>query len=167
MNAPLYFNHVRFGPYYRELIIPAGQDYNFHPLFLFSVVRQESLFEGFVRSSAGARGLMQIIPSTGQEIAAYEDWPPNYSDEDLYRPFVSVNLGSNYLNRQRGFLSGDIYGALAAYNGGPGNAMTWKNLVPPDPDLYLEVIRFAETREYIKGIYEIFSIYKNMYDRTP
>jgi soluble lytic murein transglycosylase len=167
MNAPLYFNHVRFGIYFRELIIAASQEYNFHPLFLFSVVRQESLFEGFIRSSAGARGLMQIIPSTGQEIAANEDWPPDYTDEDLYRPLVSVNLGSNYLNRQRGFLSGDLYGALAAYNGGPGNAMTWKNLVPPDPDLYLEVIRFAETREYIKGIYEIFSIYKNMYDRTP
>jgi soluble lytic murein transglycosylase len=167
LNAPDYFNHVRFSPYYRELIIPASQVYNFHPLFLFSVVRQESLFEGFIRSSAGARGLMQIIPSTGEEVAANEGWPPNYTDEDLYRPLVSINLGSSYLNRQRGFLNGDLYGALAAYNGGPGNAMTWKNLVPPDPDLYLEVIRFAETREYIKGIYEIFSIYYDLYDRTP
>jgi soluble lytic murein transglycosylase len=167
MSAPIYFNHIRFGPYYRELIMPASQVYNFHPLLLFSVVRQESLFEGFVRSSAGARGLMQIIPTTGEEIAQNEDWPPNYTDEDLYRPLVSVNLGSSYLNRQRGFLSGDLYAALAAYNGGPGNAMTWKNLIPPDPDLYVEVIRFKETREYIKGIYEIFDIYKTLYDRTP
>lgn len=167
MNAPVYFNHVRFGPYYRELIIPAGHQYNFHPLFLFSVVRQESLFEGFVRSSAGARGLMQILPSTAQEIVTNENWPPNYTDEDLYRPLVSIFLGSNYLDRQRGFMSGDIYGALAAYNGGPGNAKAWKDLVPPDPDLYVEVIRFPETQEYIKGIFEIFSIYKNLYDRTP
>jgi soluble lytic murein transglycosylase len=167
MSAPIYFNHVRFGPYYRELIMPASQVYNLHPLFLFSMVRQESLFEGFVRSSAGARGLMQIIPATGQEVAANAGWPPDYSDEDLYRPLVSINLGSNYLNRQRGFMSGDLYGALAAYNAGPGNAATWKNLVPPDPDLYLEVIRFSETRNYIRGIYEIFSIYKNIYDRTP
>ena len=167
MSAPVYFNHIRFGPYYRELVMPASEVYNFHPLLLFSVMRQESLFEGFVRSSAGARGLMQIIPSTGQEIAANADWPPGYTAEDLYRPLVSVNLGSNYLNRQRGFMSGDLYGALAAYNGGPGNAMTWKNLVPPDPDLYVEVIRFRETREYIKGIFEIFSIYKHLYDRTP
>ncbi len=167
MSAPVYFNHIRFGPYYRELVMPASEEYNFHPLFLFSVMRQESLFEGFVRSSAGARGLMQIIPSTGQEIAANAGWPPGYTDEDLYRPLVSVNLGSDYLNRQRGFMSGDLYGALAAYNGGPGNAMTWKNLVPPDPDLYVEVIRFEETREYIKGIFEIFSIYKHFYDRTP
>lgn len=167
MSAPVYFNHIRFGPYYRELVMPASEIYNFHPLFLFSVMRQESLFEGFVRSAAGARGLMQIIPSTGQEIATNADWPPDYTDEDLYRPIVSVNLGSDYLNRQRGFMSGDLYGALAAYNGGPGNAMTWKNLVPPDPDLYVEVIRFDETREYIKGIYEIFNIYKRLYDRTP
>lgn len=167
MSAPRYFNHVRFGPYYRELIMPASQVYNFHPLLLFSVVRQESLFEGFVRSSAGARGLMQIIPTTGSEIAQSEDWPPDYSDEDLYRPLVSVTLGSSYLNRQRGYLDGDLYAALAAYNGGPGNALTWKNLVPPDPDLYVEVIRFPETRDYIKGIYEIFSIYKTLYDRTP
>jgi soluble lytic murein transglycosylase len=167
MSAPIYFNHVRFGPYYRDLVMPASEVYDLHPLFLFSVVRQESLFEGFVRSSAGARGLMQIIPATGQEIASNADWPPDYTDEDLYRPVVSINLGSNYLNRQRGFMSGDLYGALAAYNAGPGNAETWKNLVPPDPDLYLEVIRFNETRNYIRGIYEIFSIYKNLYDRTP
>jgi soluble lytic murein transglycosylase len=167
MSAPIYFNHLRFGPYYRELIMPASEVYNFHPLILFSVVRQESLFEGFVRSSAGARGLMQIIPNTGQEIAANADWPPDYSDDDLYRPLVSINLGSNYLNRQRGFMSGDLYGSLAAYNAGPGNAAAWKELVPPDPDLMLEVIRFSETREYIKGIYEIFSIYKKIYDRSP
>jgi soluble lytic murein transglycosylase len=167
MSAPIFFNHVRFGPYYRELIMPASQTYNLHPLLLFSVVRQESLFEGFVRSSAGARGLMQIIPTTGSEIAQNEDWPPGYSDEDLYRPLVSITLGSSYLNRQRGFLSGDLYAALAAYNGGPGNALAWKNLIPPDPDLFLEVIRFPETRQYIKGIYENFTIYKSMYDRTP
>jgi soluble lytic murein transglycosylase len=70
------------------------------------------------------------------------------------------------LNRQRGFLDGDIYAALAAYNGGPGNAAAWKELVPPDPDLFLEVIRFEETRNYIKGIYEIFTIYRDLYDRT-
>jgi soluble lytic murein transglycosylase len=167
MSAPIFFNHLRFGPYYREIVFPASQVYNIHPLFLFSVMRQESLFEGFVRSSAGARGLMQIIPTTGQEIAANAGWPPDYSDEDLYRPLVSINLGSDYLNRQRGFVSGDLYATLAAYNAGPGNAATWKSLVPPDSDLYLEVIRFNETREYIKGIYEIFNIYKNIYDRTP
>ena len=167
LKAPIFFNHLRFGPYYKDLVISASQVYDFHPLFLFSVMRQESLFEGFVSSSAGARGLMQIVPATGAEVAANAGWPEDYSAADLYRPLVSLNLGANYLNRQRAFLGGDIYAALAAYNGGPGNAAAWKDLVPPDPDLYLEVIRFEETRNYIRRIYENFNIYRELYDRTP
>ena len=63
LSAPAYFNHLRFGTYYSDLIMPLAQKYGFHPLFLFSLIRQESLFESFVRSSADASGLMQIIPS--------------------------------------------------------------------------------------------------------
>lgn len=167
LSAPIYFNHVRFGTYFRELVISLAQEYDFHPLFLFSVMRQESLFEGFVRSSAGARGLMQIIPSTGAEVAARLGWPEGYSDEDLYRPNVNLRLGVEYLDRQMAFLGGDMYAALAAYNGGPGNANTWKGMAPDDPDLFLEVIRFDETRSYIKRIYEIFSIYEQIYGMEP
>lgn len=167
ISAPAFFNHVRFGLYYRDLIIAASQEFDFHPLFLFSVMRQESLFEGFVRSSAGARGLMQIIPSTGEEIAARANWPPEFTTEDLYRPMVSIRLGVEYLARQREFMDGDYYGMLAAYNGGAGNASIWKELVPDDPDLFLEVIRLDETRQYIKSIYEIFNIYRSIYNRTP
>lgn len=167
LHAPAFFNHVRFGPYYRELVVQASQEYNFHPLLLFSIMRQESLFEGFVRSSAGARGLMQILPSTGEEIANRVAWPPDFTPDDLYRPVVSIKLGTAYLERQRGFMGGDLYGMLAAYNGGPGNAATWKALVPPDPDLFLEAIRLEETRNYIKSVYEIFTIYRTIYNRTP
>jgi soluble lytic murein transglycosylase len=167
LNAPIFFNHVRFGPYYRDLIISASQTFDLHPLFLFSVVRQESLFESFAGSTAGARGLMQIIPSTGQEIAKSLNWEGELSPSDLDRPQVSIELGSQYLNRQRGFMPGDLYATLAAYNGGPGNALTWKNLVPPDQDLLLEVIRFDETQDYIRRIYENFAIYSQIYNRTP
>ena len=167
MSAPIYFNHIRFGSYYRDLVIPISQAYGFHPLFLFSVIRHESLFASWIQSSAAARGLMQIIPSTGASIAASAGWPENYTTEDLYRPKVSVTFGADYLSDQRDYFDGDLYVALAAYNGGPGNAAIWKNLAGDDPDLFLEVIRFSETRAYIRGVYEIFSIYRNLYDRTP
>lgn len=167
LSAPIYFNHIRFGAYYRDLVISAAQNYNFHPLFLFSMIRQESLFEGFVHSSANARGLMQIIPSTGEEIATKTGWPVNYTSDDLYRPIISITFGNEYLDWQRSYLDGDMFGALAAYNAGPGNAMTWKNLAPNDPDLFLEVIRFSETRDYIQHIYENFKIYSRIYNRTP
>ena len=163
LSAPPYFNHLRYGLYYHDLVIEEAQRYGLDPLFMFSVIRQESLFEGFVRSSAGAHGLMQVIPATGQQIAGELSWPPDYDSEDLYRPIVSVRFGSYYLHRTRDMLGGDIYGGLAAYNAGPGNALVWKQLAGEDPDLLLEIIRFQETRDYIRFIYEIYGTYRTLY----
>jgi len=163
LNAPAYFNHVRYGTYYSELIIPNAEAQGMHPLFLFSVVRQESLFEGFIRSTAGARGLMQIVPSTGASVAKSIRWPPTFDLEDLYRPNVSVRLGAEYMASNQRLLGEDIYASLAAYNAGPGNASAWQELAPNDPDLFLEVVRFRETRDYIRFIYEIYAIYRALY----
>jgi soluble lytic murein transglycosylase len=149
------------------MIIPLAIENNIHPLFLFSLIRQESLFESFVQSSAAARGLMQIIPATGLEVSEKLGWPANYDDSDLNRPLVSITLGTAYLAEQLDRFDGDFYAALAAYNGGPGNAMQWKEIAPDDPDLFLEVIRFSETQDYIRRIYETFAIYRRLYDRSP
>jgi soluble lytic murein transglycosylase len=167
LTAPPLFNHIRFGTYYRELIIPLAQEYNFHPFFLWSVIRQESLFEGFILSSAGARGLMQIMPATGADIASRLGWPADYSTADLNRPAINARLGVDYLSDQRDSFGGDLLAALAAYNGGPGNAAIWKDLSQGDPDLLVEVVRFEETRKYLRAIYEIFTIYRRIYERTP
>ncbi|MFC1936167.1 transglycosylase SLT domain-containing protein [Chloroflexota bacterium] len=166
-RAPIYFNRLRFGFYYPEIVFPAADAYAFHPLFLYSVLRQESLFEGFVTSTAGARGLMQIIPSTGESIFIQNGWPPNYTTEDLYRPLISITYGADYLASQRDSLGGELYVALAAYNGGPGNAAAWRNLAGGDLDLFAEVVRFSETRRYIRSIYEQYTIYRNLYGVAP
>lgn len=163
LNAPSYFNHVRYGLYYANAIWPAAAENNLDPLFVTSLIRQESLFEGFVRSTAGARGLMQIIPTTGASIADKMGWPPAYSDDDLYSPYISIRMGTYYINTNKNLMDGDIYAALAAYNGGPGNAQVWKGLAKGDPDLFLEVIRFGETRDYIRGIYQTYTIYRSLY----
>ncbi|MFH1524297.1 MAG: tetratricopeptide repeat protein [Chloroflexota bacterium] len=167
LAAPRYFNHVRYGLYYQDLIFPAAQQGGFDALFLTSVIRQESLFEGFVQSVAGARGLMQIIPSTGQYIVDNFGWPPDYTSADLYRPIVSINLGTNYLMNNRSYFNGDLYDALAAYNAGPSNAAAWRNLSGDDPDLFLETIRIQETRDYIRSIYENFNMYTMLYGVAP
>ncbi len=167
LRAPAYFNHIRYGLYYSDLIEPAAEENGFHPLFVYSVMRQESLFEGFVHSAAGARGLMQIIPSTGANIVRQYGWPISYTADDLYRPIVSVKFGTFYLDDNRKLLDGDLYATLAAYNGGPGNAIEWQALGMGDPDLMLESIRFAETRDYIKYIYETYQIYSDIYSVAP
>lgn len=165
LQAPDYFNHIRFGIYFKDLVLETSRDEELHPLLLLSVMRQESLFEGYANSSAGARGLMQIMPATGQEIADSLNWPEGYTSNDLYRPLVSIRYGGNYLARQRDYFEGDLVAALAAYNGGPGNTIVWTELAGGDSDLLLEVIRADETRKYITQIYEFFNLYRLFYER--
>jgi len=167
LAAPAYFNHVRYGLYYQDLVMPVAQQAGFDPLFLFSVIREESLFEGFVQSDKGARGLMQIIPSTGQGISDNLGWPPNYTSDDLYRPLISIGLGASYLAQQRVNFNGDLFAALAAYNAGPSAAPIWSGLSGPDADLFLEVIRISQTSDYIRSIYEIYSMYRTLYGVVP
>ena len=162
LNAPSYFNSIRFGSYYRDSVMEAAEEEGFEPFLLYSVIRQESLFESHIQSSAGARGLMQILPATGSEIAGQIGWPPGYSVEDLYNPVVNIRFGAHYLANQRSYF-GDIYSALSAYNGGPGNTSIWAGLSKNDPDLLLEVIRPQETRLYIRQIAEFTHIYRTLY----
>jgi soluble lytic murein transglycosylase len=166
LSAPVYFNRIRFGIYFDDLLLPEAQRYGLDPLFLLAVVRQESLFDGFAISSASARGLMQIVPATGEMIAAQLGWPPAYSEADLYRPIVSLRFGAFYLASQRDAFGGNLYAALAAYNAGPGNSSAWLDLAPDDPDLFLEVIRIQETYLYITRVYEFYAIYRRLY-ATP
>jgi soluble lytic murein transglycosylase len=167
LAAPVYFNHVRYGLYYQELILPAAQQYGFDPLFLFSVMRQESLFNKYAVSFDGALGLMQILPSTGQFIVDNHGWPPNYTTDDLYRPMINIGLGTTYLMDQRLNFNGDPFSILAAYIGGPSNASAWRDLSGSDSDLFLETIRRDDARDYIRSIYEIYAMYRSLYSAAP
>ena len=163
MLAPPYFSHLRYGLYFSNLVIPVAEAENLDPLLIFGVIRQESLFKGFIKSTQEARGLMQIVPGTGIDIANKLGWPIEFKEDDLYRPDVSIRFGTYYLASNQRSLNGDLLSALAAYNGGPGNALIWKHLAGGDNDLFLEVIRFGETRDYIRNIFEIYLIYKRLY----
>ncbi len=163
LRAPAYFTHVRYGPYYAEVLAPLAEQENLDVLLLLSLVRQESLFRPSAISEAGAHGLMQIVPSTADSLARQIGWPPNFTTTDLARPLVNLRLGVHYLASQRNYFDGDLYAALAAYNAGPGNAAEWQRLAAGDPDLFVEVIRFQETRRYLRQIYEIYTIYRALY----
>jgi soluble lytic murein transglycosylase len=167
LNAPEFFSRVRFGAYYLDWVLPATEARDFDPLLLLSIMRQESHYEGFISSSASARGLMQVIPSTGDELAAELNWPEDYTTADLYRPYVSIVFGATYLARQLYYFDGDLYDMLAAYNGGPGNTLAWQELAGTDRDLFLETVRIQETRNYIRLITENYTIYRWLYGTMP
>ena len=162
-DAPIYFNHIRFGIFYSDIVIPAAVEHDMDPLLLFSIIRQESLFDASITSSAGARGLMQITEDTGDFIVANFGWPQNYTADDLDRPYINIRLGAHYLKLWIDRYDGQITPALASYNAGDGNTLVWKALAGDDIDLFVEVIRFDETKDYIRTISEIYEIYKSLY----
>jgi soluble lytic murein transglycosylase len=80
---------------------------------------------------------------------------------------VSIGLGTSFLQTQRIRFNGDLFTVLASYNAGPEAAPIWRDLSGPDTDLFVEVIRFEETRNYIRSIYEIYAMYGSLYTAVP
>ncbi len=163
-EAPVFLLYLLYPMPYAHLIVPAALEEGIDPFIFFSLVRQESRFDRYATSWAAARGLTQVIPSTGEGIAAALGFSP-FRLEDLYRPVVSVRFGTWYLGRQVAAFDGQTLVALAAYNGGPGNAQRWANRTIPvaDLDLFVEAIDYEETRDYIERIYTSYWVYRRLY----
>lgn len=161
-EAPRLIARLSYPVYYQDLVLRLAQQYGYDPLLQFALVRQESLYESFIASPVGAQGLSQVMPATGEDIARRLGWP-NFDNADLYRPFVGLEFGAYYLHQQLDNFDGDVYAALSAYNAGPGNAARWFAQAPHDPDLYLEVVDYRETRSYIQRIYTGYVIYRSIY----
>lgn len=164
-TAPRFIGQLSYPVYYADLVLPLAEQYSYDPLIQFSLLRQESLFEGFAQSSAYALGLSQVIPDTAYYIADELAWP-NFEVLDLYQPHVGLAFGAFYLDEQLGLFDGFVPAAISAYNAGPGNAYTWYERTGSDDlDLYIETITFAETRLYVERIYSGYVIYRYLYGK--
>lgn len=164
-SFPPYFAHVQYGTYYLPWIEQISEKYDIPEILILSLIYQESHFGAHAFSSAGASGLMQLMPVTAAQIASETGFPPDYTQDDLRVPYYNLELGINYLARQLYGFDGATYLALAAYNSGPGNTLRWKALVGDDPDVFLNSIRFLETRTYLRRIVEIYHIYSLIYGK--
>ena len=162
-TLPPYFAYIEYGTYYLPWVQQYAERYNVPVLVLLSLIRQESLFQANAVSSAGALGLMQLMPTTGAQIALESGWPPDFTDEDLQIAYVSLVLGSNYLGRQLIGFHGDTLAALAAYNAGPGSVLGWKATAGDDPDVFVGTIRYLETRTYVRKVAENYEHYVRIY----
>lgn len=124
--------------------------------FVLSLIRQESAFNKRAKSIAGARGLMQIMPRTGQ------DFVRNLKAHNLYEPGLNVKIGAQFLRNLLKKFEGNFIFALAAYNAGIGNVSKWLKTIPFSGDMLanIEMIPFKETRNYVKLIYRNYFFYK-------
>jgi soluble lytic murein transglycosylase len=163
LDAPPFIARLAYPIYYEDLALENARLSGLDPLLVFALIRQESLFESLAASSASARGLMQVVPPTGEEIHADLGWPSGYETADLYHPYVSLRFGTYYLAKQRDRFDGRIDVALAAYNGGPFRAVRWLEAAGDDPDLFLELITLSEPRIYIQRIREYLAVYQALY----
>jgi soluble lytic murein transglycosylase len=148
---------------YASLLQSTAERTHTSALLLLALIRQESFFNPRAGSSAGALGLTQVIPSTAQQIAADLGLERDFSDQDLLRPAISILFGAHYLSEQLEAFDGRLTPALAAYNGGPGNASRWLKAAAGDEDLFLEEISFDQTRAYVRLVTENLVAYQALY----
>lgn len=162
LDAPVYIARMRYPAYYHELVQEQAANYGYDPLLQLALIRQESLFNANALSSANAKGLAQVIPSTAIYIAERLNWA-NFEDRDLFRPYVAIAFGAYYLDEQLRLFNGNKAAALAAYNAGPGYTQDWVRLSGGDVDALVATITFDETRRYVQRIYSHYTIYRELY----
>lgn len=130
---------------------------------LFAFMRQESAFNPFARSSAGATGLMQLMPAT----AAYISGDKALGDKEstaLFDPELNLALGQRYIAylMDEPAIGGNLVYLAAAYNGGPGNLKKWRGgpAASDDALLFMESMPSAETRHFVQQVLANFWLYR-------
>ena len=136
------------------------------PAIIFGLMRQESMLDQNAMSAVGARGLMQIMPETGQQIARKlnEPWQ---AENSLFNPDVNIKYGAFYYKQLLTRFDGHFALAMAAYNAGPNRVSKW---LPNDKsvpaDIWIETIPYKETRKYVMSVLSYSIIYQQRIQRN-
>jgi soluble lytic murein transglycosylase len=162
------WNHLdhRFPIAYADTFITHARRANIPVQWSLAIARQESSFMTDAKSSAGALGVMQLMPATAKQVAAKigVSYPNNRS---LTSPDLNIRLGTNYLAQMLRKFDNNRILASAAYNAGPGRVNQWLNPNVPF-DVWIEIIPFTETRNYVQNVLMFSSIYsRRMNERQP
>lgn len=160
----LAYTYYLYYPYgFKDVVDKYSKMYDVDPLFILAVMRQESNFKPEAGSYAGARGLMQIMPATGENIAKQISLP-DYEEGMLFDPEVNINMGTYYLGQQLNNFDNSMIYCLGAYNGGPGSMSGWiSRFGTVSEDEFIEHITFLETKEYIKRVMGNYYFYRMLY----
>lgn len=153
------YYELRFPIGFRREVLAAAGRAGLDPAFVLALIRSESAWNVHARSSADARGLMQLLPSTAAAVARREGIPWRGAS-DLDQPLLNIRLGTRYLGERRDRYDGRLWLAAAAYNAGPAPVERWLDARPDlPPDLWAETVTYRETREYITRVMAFSVIY--------
>lgn len=146
---------------YRELVERVAREQDLDPNLLFAVMRVESVYDQRIVSTAGAVGLMQIMPRTGRLIAR-QLGVENFDTTDLLDPETNVRFAAWYLSSLIERFDGRLPLAIASYNGGPHNVRVWireRGTAMP-LDAFLEHIPFSQTHRYVRRVLTHYEAYR-------
>jgi soluble lytic murein transglycosylase len=146
-------DRLRYPLRYEQIVRAHARNYDLDPALLAAVIYTESRFNARAESSAGAIGLMQLLPETARGIAV-RTGGDGFVVKDLYVPEINVRYGAWYLRNLLDRYS-DERTALAAYHAGQGNVDRWKQQGVE--------IQFPETRDYVDNVEKAKSIYADRY----
>lgn len=147
----------------KEIVEKYSDKYKIDKYLVFACIKAESNFKEDVVSKMGAKGLMQLMSSTAEEVA--KPLGISVDDKNIFDPDININLGTKYLSS---LLSkyGNKELALAAYNAGSGNVDNWiKNGIINADGANIDNIPYEETRKYVKKIIRDYDIYINLYEK--
>ena len=151
----------RYPLLFRDEIVSAADNYGLERELLFAFVRVESGFDAAAKSSKGALGLMQILPSTGEFIAKKR----GITEYDLYDEKTNIDFGAYYLKYLFERFNG-LKETAAAYNAGEGTVKGWlKNSEYSTDGITLNIIPYAETERYVEKIYKSLKRYRKLYGK--
>ncbi len=150
---------------YEWLVVPAANRHGLDPNVLLAVMRVESAYQKHIVSYAGAVGIMQIMPRTGQLIAhalGHDDFTP----ADLLDPRLNLEFAAWYLSSLIDRFDGHLPLAIAAYNGGPHNVRRWmqESAEGTPLDVLLERIPFSQTHRYVRKVLMNYEAYRQQRD---
>ncbi|MEM7595130.1 MAG: lytic transglycosylase domain-containing protein, partial [Cyanobacteria bacterium P01_A01_bin.83] len=159
-QTPKYWQALYPFPY-EDIILKWSKQRQLNPLLVTSLIRQESRFEPEIESSAGALGLMQVMPATGKN-AAQNIGLSNYS---LTKPEDNVNIGTYYLDFTHKKYNNNSMLAVASYNAGPNAVAQWVDRYGlQDADEFVEQIPYRETKGYVESVFENYWNYMLVYN---
>ncbi len=155
----------RFPSPYRGALEVHARSAGLEPTWVYGLIRQESRFIEDIRSSAGASGLMQLMPATARWVARKVGMS-DYSADRVTEVDVNLRLGTSYLRMVLDDLDGHPALATAAYNAGPGRPRAWRAALPRAVEgaVFAETIPFNETRDYVKKVMSNATYYAVLFD---
>ncbi|GAB4226677.1 MAG: transglycosylase SLT domain-containing protein [Stanieria sp.] len=146
---------------FEDKILKWSEARQLNPLLVTALIRQESRFEPEIESSAGALGLMQVMPETGKYVAQ-QIGLQNYS---LTNPENNINLGTFYLDYTHRKYNNNSMLAVASYNAGPNAVTKWVSKYGlKDPDEFVEQIPYQETKGYVESVFGNYWNYMLIYN---